>query len=407
MQFISDNIEFGDRRLIGQQTVKQQIEKILKSDRLGHAYLITGPLGIGKTAFALALAEVVNGIDNLTDLKGTAVSKKSSWFNHPDIHVFIPLPTTIADSETAKVEELKSRLQMLQKDPYEIVDFSLRPVIDDASSSKNLKAFYPIDYFRDDIRTKAFLKPNEGRRTIIVITGIETMRREAANTFLKLLEEPPPNLMFLLTANNTDQLLPTILSRCSLLPMKPLSTAEITGALVQYDQYKEEDATFLARISGGNYALTRFFDLELQQQIRSGIIDFLRLAYTQDVKPLLKLIQDWQSSLNRENQLALMNSLEMLIRDMMIYRETQSMDLIVNADQADVIKKFCQSLGDAKLDQMIEQVNSMKPFLIQNVQFKFIFTVLALRFFYMMRGKPIIIEDDQEWKHLPAVEGAY
>lgn len=407
MQYITENTEFGNRRLVGQKVIKQQIEKILKSDRLGHAYLFTGPLGVGKTAFALALAEAVNGIDNLTDLQGTAVSKKSSWFNHPDIHVFIPLPSSVADSDTAKVTELKSRLQMLQKDPYEIVDFSIRPVIDDATSSKNLKAFYPIDYFREDIRTKAFLKPNEGRRTIIIITGIETMRKEAANTFLKLLEEPPPNLMFLLTANNTDQLLPTILSRCSLLPMKPLSTAEITQALVQYDNYTEEDAAFLARISGGNYALTRFFDLELQQQIRGGIINFLRLAYTQDVKPLLKLIQDWQSSLNRENQLALLNSMEMLIRDMMIYRETKSMDLIVNADQADVIKKFCDSLADAKLDEMIEQLNSMKPFLIQNVQFKYILSVLALRFFYMMRGKPTLIENDEEWKHLPAVEGAY
>jgi DNA polymerase-3 subunit delta' len=407
MQYISENTEFGNRRLVGQQIIKQQIEKILKSDRLGHAYLFTGPLGVGKTAFTLALAEVVNGIDNLTDLKGEGVSKKSSWFNHPDIHVFIPLPSSVADSETAKVSELKSRLQMLQKDPYEIVDFSIRPVIDDSTSSKNLKAFYPIDYFREDIRTKAFLKPNEGRRTIIIITGIETMRKEAANTFLKLLEEPPPNLMFLLTANNTDQLLPTILSRCSLMPMKPLSTAEITQALVQYDNYTEEDAAFLARISGGNYALTRFFDLELQQQIRGGIINFLRLAYTQDVKPLLKLIQDWQSSLNRENQLSLLNSMEMLIRDMMIYRETQSMDLIVNADQAEVIKKFCDSLADAKLDDMIEHLNSMKPFLIQNVQFKYILSVLALRFFYMMRGKPTLIENDEEWKHLPAVEGAY
>ena len=135
MKIIDEYISFGDRRLVGQDKAKHQIERILLSERLAHSYLITGPNGSGKTAFALALAEVVNGVNHLTDLKDLATSKKSSWFTHPDIHVFIPLPSTMGS------DELQSRLELLAKDPYEIVDFTLRPALNDSESSKNRRAF--------------------------------------------------------------------------------------------------------------------------------------------------------------------------------------------------------------------------------------------------------------------------
>src|SRR6056297_3256301 len=159
------DFEFGDERLVGQQLAKEHIERLMGSGRISHAYLFSGPAGVGKTAFALAFAEVLNGIDHLTNLGNQAFSKKSTWFTHPDIHVFIPVPTSFT------IDELRLRLEMLKKDPYEIVDFSLRPSITDESSSKNLRAFYPIDYFHEEIRPKAFLKPNEGRKTVIIMTG--------------------------------------------------------------------------------------------------------------------------------------------------------------------------------------------------------------------------------------------
>jgi len=181
MSFIRESVTFGDRRLVGQKHAREQVERLLKTERLGHAYLFSGKAGAGTTAFALTMAEAVNGIDHFTDLKGGALSKKSSWFTHPDIHVFLPLPSTVG------TEELRARLKLLADDPYEIVDFSLRPALTDSDSSKNRRAFYGIDYFHNEIRSKAVLKPNEGRRAILVITGIETMRKESANAFLKML----------------------------------------------------------------------------------------------------------------------------------------------------------------------------------------------------------------------------
>lgn len=396
MTFLDQDIEFGNRRIVGQKKAINQVERTFRSDRLSHAYLLSGPAGTGKTAFALAMAEIVNGIDHLTDLKGTARSKKSSWYKHPDIHLFLPLPSTVGSSEH------QSRLELLAKDPYEIVDFSLRPALGNEDSTKNRRAFYSIDYYRDEIRPKTVLKPNEGKRTVIILTGIDTMRKESANAFLKLLEEPSDNVMFILTATKSDQLLPTIVSRCQHIRLAPLTQEEITNGLVTYDGMAKEDAQFMARVSGGNYALTRFLDLNTLQKTRKQSIDFLRHSYTQNAGELLDLIQDWNRNLNTEGQIALCNTLEQLLRDIMVYRETEKDHFITNIDQLDVIKKFCETLKDARLQEMIEHLQDLKMLLYQNVQFKLIFTSLSFRYSSLMRGLETEIKTSDSWQHLPA-----
>lgn len=396
MSLFSENISFGDRRLVGQKKARDQAERVLRSNRLSHAYLLTGPVGSGKTAFALALAEAINGVDHLTDLKGSAISKKSSWFTHPDIHVFLPLPSTVGSSE------LLSRLKMLAEDPYEIVDFTLRPALSDPESSKNRRAFYSIKYYHEEIRPKTTYKPNEGRKVVVVITGIDTMRTESANAFLKLLEEPSDNVLFILTASKTDQLLPTIVSRCQNIRLQPVSKDEIAEGLVRFDGVSEADADFLSRMSDGNYSLTRFFDADTLQKTRNEAIDFLRHSYVQDVPALLKRIKEWDRTLNTENQIALSNALEQILRDILVYREARKDELVVNIDQLGVIQKFCDSMTDARLTEMIEHTQHLKSLLYQNVQFKYVFTALSIRFTYLMRGHDPAISQHETWQHLPA-----
>ncbi len=389
------NISFGNNRLVGQQRAKNQIERMLKSQRISHAYLISGAPGVGKTAFALAFAEAVNGINHLSELGEYQTSKKSSWFTHPDIHVFIPKPTS------ANAEDLRERLELLAKDPYDIVSFSQRPSLHD-DSSKNLQAFYPIDYFRDEIRPVAKLRPNEGDRVVVIMTQVETMRKETANAFLKLLEEPSDRLMFILTTESYESLLPTITSRCQHIALGTLTQQEVEQGLVQIDKMEEDDAKYLARVSNGNYAATRFFDIERLKENRKEVIDFLRLAYSQNAAELSKLTQDWQSSNNIEGMIAITNLLEMYVRDLMVYRETQNQKLVTNIDQLASIQKFVESLAEAKLERMIKEIDDCRAMLRQNVSPKLIFIVLSFRFSSLMRGIEPYISENESWKHLPA-----
>ena len=389
-------LKFGNRRLIGQARAKEQIQRMLASERIGHAYLISGPSGVGKTAFALAFAEAINGIEHLSDLGEYTTSKKSSWFTHPDIHVFIPKPTS------ASMEEIRSRLELLAKDPYEVISFAQRPSLDKDASSKNLQAFYPVDYFRDEIRPVARLRPNEGNRVVIIMTQVETMRKETANAFLKLLEEPSDRLMFILTTESYESLLPTITSRCQHISLGTLSPKEVEKGLIDVDQLSAEDASYLARVSGGNYAMTRFFDVARLKDDRETMVNFLRLSYSQDAQGISTIAQDWQSSLNIEGLISLTNLMEMYVRDLMVFRETANEKLITNIDQVESIKKFVGALEKAKLEQMISEIEATRPMLRQNVSPKLIFTVLALRFSTLMRGLDTYIPENENWKHLPA-----
>jgi len=390
------NISFGNNRLVGQKRAKRQIERMLSSERVSHAYLISGAPGVGKTAFALAFAEAINGINNISDLNEYKSSKKSSWFSHPDIHVFIPKPTS------AKIEEVRERLELLAKDPYEIVNFAQRPSLHDDSSSKNLQAFYPIDYFRDEIRPIAKLRPNEGERVVIIMTQVETMRKETANAFLKILEEPSDRLMFILTTESYESLLPTITSRCQHIPLGTLTQQEVETGLTEIDKISAGDAAYLARVSNGNYAATRFFDVSKLKQNREEVVEFLRYSFSQDATALSKISQDWQSSNNIEGMIAITNLLEMYVRDLIVFKETGNQKLITNVDQLDSIKKFVVSLSNAKLETMLTHIDECRPMLRQNVSPKLIFVVLSFRFSALMRGIDPYISENENWKHLPA-----
>ena len=390
-------IRFGNRRLVGQWEARRKLEQILLSGRLGHAYLLTGPAGSGKSALALAMAEWINGVDHLSDLEQDAFSGKSSWFHHPDIHFFMPLPSQTSTSE------LLSRLQMLAKDPYELVDFALRPSLQSAKQTSNRRAFYAIDYYREQIRPVTVLTPNEGRRTIVIISEIQTMRRESANAFLKLLEEPAENVMFIATATGSHQLPPTIVSRCQQVQLRPLQPEEIHDGLMRFDGMSQEDARLLSTLTDGNYALARFLDVQQLRDIRAELIQFLRLSYSQDAKQLVELIGKWQKQLNLENQIALCNTMELILRDLMVFGATENESLVLNADQMVVIRAFVQSMKDARLDDMIHELNSLKGLLYQNVQFSLVLSVLSFRFARLMRGYDPVIRVEDPWNHLPAM----
>ncbi len=391
-------IEIAKNSVIGQQKVKQDLSKILESNRLGHAYLFAGPPGSGKKALALAFAEAVNGIQNLSALGESAYSSKSTWLNHPDIHFFIPIPKNVSHTE------LRERIIMLSEDPYAIVDFANRPGSSSESDSKNKKAFYFIDYFRDDIRPSFFLRPNEGKRNIILLANIETMQTPVSNAFLKVLEEPPEDVLIIMTTDQMNTILPTVLSRCQILKCNGLSNDELAEGLIQKDGLTKDDAEYMARVSGGNYALARYFDIKQIKEVRSEIMTFLRMSYLQDASEISALVNKWSSDYNIEGMITLLNMFEVLLKDIMIFMHTGDETLLVNIDQADTISRFVKSLKDAKIDEMLAQIEPARIYIRQNVQPKYILTVLSIRLGYLMRGFNTIIPAGDKHQHLPAFE---
>lgn len=386
----------GERRIIGHDQLRRYMRRIITEDRIGHAYLISGLPGTGKKALALAFAEAINRVDNLGDPGPGEKSVRRSWYYHPDIHVFIPLPYKIS------IDELRARLELLAADPYEIVDFSLRPTLTEEDSAKNRMASYTKDYFNTSIRRVAGFKPGEGRRNVIIISNAELMNPKVVNSFLKLLEEPGSDVTFILTTDNIHALLPTVVSRCQLLACQPLTTNQVYEGLRGFDRVPESQARFLSRISGGNYSYTRFFDPDTLQENREDIIRFLRMSYTVDVGGILDLSQKWHTELNKEGQFAILNMIEMFLRDIKLYSAGVDEEMIINSDRLDVIKNFCSHLQKARIEDMIKTMEEIRTLLKQNIQPKLLFTVTANRFAAWMRGAEAPVAGDEPWRHLPA-----
>jgi len=101
------------------------------------------------------------------------------------------------------------------------------------------------------LRREVALSPLEGRWKVYIVRQMEQATAEAANCLLKTLEEPPSHAILMLTASEAEALLPTIVSRCQVLNLRPLPTETIQRALQERWEVEPEQARLLARLSGG------------------------------------------------------------------------------------------------------------------------------------------------------------
>ncbi len=179
------------------------------ANQVGHAYLITGPDQIGKRTLALAFAQMLqcqHRVDGGRAACGVcAHCRKVAHGTHPDV-VTMSLPK---DKQSYSIEQVRTLI------------------------------------------TEASLKPTEGSRRIFLVPDFELMTLPATQASLKVLEEPPPTAMILLTSVSTDLLLPTIRSRCQEVPLSPVATAELAAGLVRQGLAAQEEALGVAQLAGG------------------------------------------------------------------------------------------------------------------------------------------------------------
>jgi DNA polymerase-3 subunit delta' len=377
---------FQANDLIGQSRVKHLLDNILNRERIAHAYLFSGPKGSGLLPFALRFAEQVNATE----------TGSLPWHKHPDIHVFIPMPTS------SSIDELKARLEWLKEDSYALVEYVDRPD-SEKDRSKNKQAFYSIEYFRSDIRPVTRLRPFQGKKVVVIMTMVETMRKETANSFLKLLEEPSDGVMFILTTHHYEQLLPTITSRCQHIAFGQNTLQEVEHALINHEGIPEKDAKLLVRLTQGNYGKTKTINVEEIQDSRDEVIDFLRKSFVIDASSVQNLIQSWTSKHNIEGLIQLVELMETFLRDLIVYQHGKNTDSLMHADALETIQNILKHVQEADFEQMISLLHPLKKELAQNVNPKLLFTVLALNYARLMRGLSPKISTERAYEHLPSI----
>ncbi|MGW8161194.1 MAG: DNA polymerase III subunit delta' [Desulfobulbales bacterium] len=216
--------------LLGQPKATKLLNRALVSGRLAHAYLFTGPDGVGKATAARSLAAVLFCRSETSSAPCRQCGGCIKFFsdNHPDFHHIRP------DGAVIKIDQVR------------------------------------------DLKKVLSFPPLESRQRIILLEDVHTMRREAANSLLKLLEEPPPDNLLLLTADESEPLLPTILSRCQIIPFYPLPPAITSDILRQMDtDLNTKNAQIIAALAGGCPGRAKTLDTENLIPLHEEIMDSL------------------------------------------------------------------------------------------------------------------------------------
>src|SRR5262245_55399786 len=211
------NSYFSNWGIIGHAWAVDALRRSIAGGRAAHAYLLTGPAGVGKALLALRLAQTLNceqgGSNPCLECR---TCKRIARGNHPDVRIAGMATQTAA----------------------------LKP--EDAARQKDLK----IDTVRE-WQSDISLRPYEGRRRVFILHDAEKLTEAAANAMLKTLEEPPLYATIVLVANTSGDLLPTIVSRCRPIKLRLVPRAIVAAALRDRFNLTAGDADLLAAWSGG------------------------------------------------------------------------------------------------------------------------------------------------------------
>ena len=385
--------------VLDQDRVVQTLRRALAQERVAHAYLLHGPDGVGKRAVAYETARALQcpeQPDEACDACPTC--RKTRRMVHPDVHLHLPHPWS--QEKDRDEEDMGARIRRLGENPYAAIDYVRRPSLSDPSETSNQQVYYRIDQVRQDIIQPMSLAKGEGKYKVNILIDAEKMREEAANAFLKLLEEPPPQTVFLLTTNRPDQLLPTILSRCQQLRFDPLLPDTIEQALIDREEMDADAASMLARMADGSYS--RALELAENNALmtsRELVLDFFRAAYTQKVESLDRCIQELQNQ-GRERVKSVLRLMLRWMRDLLLYRTMGAEAPLVNVDQKEAVARFCDNLPDADLEGMVTLVEEAMELAERNVRVSLILTALAHGLARAMRGH------DVEALYVPLSEAA-
>jgi DNA polymerase-3 subunit delta' len=200
----------GWNQIVGHEWAVQLLVGAIRHGRVGHAYLITGPEQIGKTTLARTFAQALNceapiGQRPCGQCRACTLIAAD---RHPDVRLLLP-EISGRGKLTIKIEPIRELQQALA------------------------------------------LSAHEARMKVAILKRFDAAGANAANAFLKTLEEPPANVVLLLTANNADTLLPTITSRCRTVALRPLPAALVEESLMTRWRVKVDEAHLLAQLADG------------------------------------------------------------------------------------------------------------------------------------------------------------
>lgn len=315
-------------RIHGQDLILSNLNNSINEGRFHHAYLLAGPPHTGKSTLALQIAQALNCIAGKEDAPCMQCNQclRISNGEHPDIRF---INTGGGDGPLHEIG---------------------------------------IDAIRE-LSSLAYLKPYEGNWRVFIIYPAEKLNEHSSNALLKILEEPPENVVIILISSNAADLMPTILSRCQLLQFKKMDYVKILSLLKAEYGIESENADVFARLCDGciGWAIEASHDSSIYaslHQLLERIADTIeggietRFNYCEEFGRMYQ-----RNRLTAETHLRLWLS---WLRDVMLIQKGVQ-ELLVNVDWKDTLLKHAKSLPDDETVKWIRQIQSTITLIQRNI----------------------------------------
>lgn len=309
------------KNIIGQEKAKKLLAGSFRHGKMSHAFIFRGPDGVGKKRTALSMAALVNcqAPDPMDSCGNCSSCRKFQSDNHPDLLVIQP------DGAAIKIDQIRDMKQTLTFPPF------------------------------------------EARYRVIILEDVQTMKREAANSLLKTLEEPPPNNLLILTADEAGEVLPTIISRCQTIAFHPLPYDRVAQVLMENTGQPPETAATLAAVAEGSLGRAlRLSDnnlLSLRREIIELLLDQLP-GQAASIALVTGLAE--KAAELKENLGELLSLLKIWLRDLALASAGGPGSLLISRDLQTLLPAAVKRWSLPQLFEKIALVNQAEKELLRN-----------------------------------------
>ncbi|HVX52171.1 MAG TPA: hypothetical protein VHB48_18575 [Chitinophagaceae bacterium] len=405
-------MQFKD--VIGLQETKHHLLEMVQQNRLSHALIFLGKEGSGALPLACAFAQYValQPAENATAAAGVSLfgdepaaafpppgspSEADAWMEnqpaytkaskyiHPDIHFTFPVIPKKSGDKPTSADYLKEWREFINQYPYGNV-FDWLQFINAENKQGNITAEECNEIVRQ-MSLKSFESPYK----ILVIWMPEYLGKEG-NKLLKLIEEPPPNTLFILVAESDEQILATILSRCQLVKIPRPGLSEIEQALITRANVLPEKARQVASVAAGNYREALQLLQHAEEDWQGLLRDWLNACIKGGPVAQLKWI-DEVSKLGRERQKQFLRYFGHLLEQSLRMRVIGVDNLVIPGNEKDFAQRLNKIASVSQQQAIIEELDKAAYYIERNANAKMLFHALTIKLFHIIQHKALILTE--------------
>lgn len=375
------------RNVIGQQEIKEKLQREKAEGRIAHALLFSGTPGSGTLALALAYARYL-----LCESPGKEEAcgqcpacRRMDKFLNPDLHFVYPV---LKRNAQAKTEDTTSAVwdrewrDFIAQSPYTDLNRWIRFM-----DKKGQAMIYAAE--SNEIMRKIHIKSgSKNGYKVMIVWYPERMNAVCANKLLKLLEEPPEKTVFLLVSAEPEKLLTTIISRTQRIPVPRISEAELTEALTAQFGLSTEAASATAHIADGDFikAIETIQASEEAEKHFQLFVELMRLAYTRKVREL-KAWSEKLADMQRDQGKHFLIYCQRMVRENFIYNFRHPKMVYLNYNEQQFATRFAPFINENNCIGIMEELDLAQRHIEQNVNMKMIFFDLALRMTVLIKQR--------------------